>query len=60
MMAETIQERLHRLANAGRKAPEKPKMEFKMPVDTIEPPKGKGYLDKLLDAVDVKAIGRVR
>jgi len=31
-----------------------------MPVDTIEPPKGKGYLDKLLDAVDVKAIGRVR
>ena len=59
-MAETIQERLHRLANNGHKATEKPKREFKMPVDTIEPPKGKGTLMKLLDDVDVKQIGRVR
>ena len=59
-MAETIQERLYRLANAGRQAPEKPKREFKMPVDIIEPTKGKGTLMKMLDAVDVKAIGRVR
>ncbi len=59
-MAETIQERLHRLANNGHKATERPKREFKLPVDTIEPPKGKGTLMKMLDAVDVKQIGRVR
>ena len=53
-MSETIQERLQRLATAGRKTPEpKPKCVFEMPKD-VEPPKGKGYLDRLFDEVDKK------
>ena len=49
--------RLNRLASAGRKPQPKPevKREFTMP--NKEPPapeRGKGYLDKLLDEVDIK------
>ena len=54
-MPEDIMDRLNRLANAGKTpkpAPE-PKRVFTMPVE-VEPPKGKGYLDRLFDEVDAK------
>ena len=60
-MPEDIMQRLNRLASAGRKPPEKPQRVFEMPVkEVIEQPRGAGALMKMLDAVDVKAIGRVR
>lgn len=53
-MPEDIMDRLNRLANAGRKPKvEEPKRVFTMPVKA-EPVKGKGFLDRLLDEVDLK------
>lgn len=57
-MTETIQERLHRLANAGRKTP-KPTVEPQVDVFAHTRVKVKakrvgGYLDNLLDEVDKK------
>ena len=54
-MPESIQERMARFANmkgSPKPAPE-PKRVFTMPVE-VEPPKGKGYLDRLFDEVDAK------
>mgnify|MGYP000400557589 CR=1 FL=1 len=56
-MDETIQERLHRLANAGRKPEPKQEVKRVFEMPNKEPPaqtRGKGYLDNLLDEVDKK------
>ena len=64
MAKETIQERLHRLANAGRKTP-KPTVEPQIDVFAhtrvkVKPKRVGGYLDSLLDEVDIKYRGKVR
>ncbi len=63
-MPETIQERLHRLANTGKKTP-KPTAEPQIDVFAhtrvkVEPKRIGGYLDSLLDEVDMKYRGKVR
>ena len=47
-MPEDIMDRLNRLANAGRKPNPEPKRVFEMPAKEVEPPKGKGYLEKTI------------
>lgn len=59
-MKEDIRDRLKRLANGGRKPPEEPKREFVMPTKDQPVKPKRGYLDALLDEIDLKYIGRIR
>lgn len=63
-MTETIQERLNRLANAGRKReqPQEPAKQIDVFAHMREMPTKKqgGYLMALLDEVDIKLTGKVR
>ena len=59
-MAEDIRDRLKRLANGGRKPPVEPKREFVMPTKDQPVKPTKGYLEALLDEVDLKYTGKIR
>lgn len=56
-MKETIQERLHRLANAGRKTVKVAEKPFNMP-QPLPTTTGKSYLTKLLDEIDSQRINK--